>query len=267
MTPILNLEFITVPAGKFTMGANPAKYRAAGADELPQHVLTLPEYRIMRYPVTNGQYRAFLEATGHRAPQTWRKGYPADRADHPVTWVAYHDALAFCRWAREVTGLPLRLPTEAEWEKAARGTDGRLYPWGDAWDAGRCNNREGKSKGTAPVTQYSPAGDSPYGMADAAGNVQNWCSSLFGMYPYDPTDGREAFVHRVDLDRTLPVQWEAGAISNPERAEASEGKQVLRGGSWRGDRNEARCSYRSWAAPLHRSDDTGFRLAYQTDPK
>ncbi len=262
MMPTLNLEFVAVPSGEFIMGTNPAKYRAAGADEIPQHVLALPEYHIMRYGVTNAQYRTFVESTQHQVPLTWRKGYPTGCDDHPVTGVAYHDAVAFCRWAREVTGLPLRLPTEAEWEKAARGTDGRMYPWGDAWQAALCNNREGKSRGTAPVTQFSPAGDSPYGMADAAGNVQDWCSSLFGVYPYDPNDGREAFVHRLDLDRTLPVQKEKGAIANAERAEASEGKQVLRGGSWRGDRNEARCAYRSWAAPLHKSDDTGFRCAY-----
>ncbi len=262
MTPVLDLQFVSIPAGECILGTNPARYRGAGADELPQHTLSLPAYHIMRYPVRNREYQAFVAATGHRLPQTWRRGYPEALAEHPVTGVAYHDALAFCRWAREVTGLPLRLPTEPEWEKAARGADGRLYPWGETWQASLCNNREGKSKGTSPVTQYSPAGDSPYGMADAAGNAQDWCSSLFGPYPYDPNDGREAYVLRIDLDRLLPVQREAGAIANPERAEASEGKQVLRGGSWRGDRNEARCAYRSWAAPMHRSDDTGFRCAY-----
>lgn len=260
----LELEFVLIPAGDFVMGSDLAAYRAAGADETPDHALTVSDFHIMRYPVTNEQYRLFLEATGHRKPLTWRNGvYPEDKASHPVTGVNLLDALAFCRWAREATGLPVRLPSEPEWEKAMRGPDARLYPWGNQWDAKRCNSREARSKGTSPVGQFSPQGDSPYGVAEAAGNVQEWCSSLFGPYPYDPTDGREMLVNNLNPDSVLPQQWEAGAISNPERAEANLGKQTLRGGSWRGDRNEARCAYRSWAAPMHRSDDTGFRCAYE----
>ncbi|MCX6030917.1 MAG: SUMF1/EgtB/PvdO family nonheme iron enzyme [Chloroflexi bacterium] len=159
----------------------------------------------MRYPVTNSQYQLFLAATGHRPPLFWKDGqYPAAAADHPVVGVSFHDAVAFCRWAREIMGLPLRLPTEVEWEKAARGTDGRLYPWGDAWNPALCNNREGKAKGTTPVTQFSPAGDSVYGVADLAGNVQEWCSSLFGPYPYDPADGREVLVYDMAPGSLLP---------------------------------------------------------------
>ncbi len=153
----------------------------------------------MRTPVTNAQYNQFVQATGHRCPVAWRDGvYPADKADHPVTGVTYQDALAFCRWAREITGLPVRLPTEPEWEKAARGPDDRLYPWGNQWRPELANNRENKSKGTTPVNAFSPQGDSPYGVADTAGNVQEWCSSLFGSYPYDPADGREAFVNNLN---------------------------------------------------------------------
>jgi len=260
----LDLDFVLIPAGDFVMGSNLAAYRAAGADEVPHHTLSVSDYYIMRYPVTNAQYRLFWEATGHRAPLTWRDGvYPEDKANHPVTGVSYQDALAFCRWARELTGLPVRLPSEPEWEKAMRGTDARLYPWGNQWDPARCNNREAKSKGTAPVDSYSPQGDSPYGVADAAGNAQEWCSSLFGPYPYDPTDGREVLVNDLNPDSVLPRQHDVGAISNPERFEANLGKQTLRGGSWRGDRNEARCAYRSWAAPMHRGDDTGFRCCYE----
>lgn len=264
MTTQPDLNFVLIPGGDFVMGTVPASYRAAGADETPAHTLHITDFYLMRYPVTNAQYLQFMEATGHRAPLTWRNGiYPADKADHPVTGVTYYDALAFCRWAREATGLPVRLPTEPEWEKAARGPDGRLYPWGNQWQPERCNNRENKSKGTTPVSHFSPQGDSPYGIADLAGNVQEWCSSLFGSYPYDPTDGREMLVNNLDPESVLPRQHDAGAIANPERAEASLGKQTLRGGSWRGNRNEARCAYRSWAAPMHRSDDTGFRCCYE----
>jgi serine/threonine-protein kinase len=255
-------QFVFVPGGEFLMGTHPARYRGGGADELPQHTVHVPDFHIMRFPVTNEQYRAFMDATGHRAPLGWSKGYPEEQAQHPVTWVTLRDALTFCRWAGEVSGLPVRLPTEAEWEKAARGADGRLYPWGETWRAYLCNNREAKSRGTTPVGQFSPAGDSPYGVAELAGNTQDWCASLFGVYPYDPEDGRDAFATRPDLERILPAQREAGAIANPERAEASDGKQCLRGGTWRGDRQEARCAYRSWAAPMHRGDDTGFRCAY-----
>jgi len=264
MNSQLNLEFALIPAGDFWMGIDPTTYRSAGADELPQHRLHVTDFYMMRYPVTNAQYWQFVQATGHRAPLTWRNGAcPTDRADHPVTGVAYHDALAFCRWAREVTGLPVRLPTEPEWEKAARGADGRLYPWGNQWQPHLCNNREAKSKGTTPVTRFSPEGDSPYGIADLAGNVQEWCSSLFGPYPYDPEDGREALVNDLSPSTVLPRQRDAGAIANPERFEVYWGKQTLRGGSWPGDRHEARCAYRSWAAPMHRSDDTGFRCCYE----
>lgn len=264
MPTTLDLDFVLIPAGPFVMGSDLASYRQAGADEMPQHTLNVSDFHIMRYPVTNAQYRLFTEATGHRAPQTWRNAvYAEDAAGHPVTGVTYQDALAFCRWAREVTGLPVRLPSEPEWEKAMRGTDGRLYPWGNQWDRARCNNRESKSKGPTPVDAFSPQGDSPFGVADAAGNVQNWCSSIFGPYPYDPADGREVLVNDLNPSSVLPQQHDVGAISNAERFEANLGKQTLRGGSWRGERNEARCAYRSWAAPMYRGDDTGFRLCYE----
>lgn len=263
MASVLNLDFVLVPAGEVIIGSS-RNDRAAGDDERPQHRLEISDFHIMRHPVTNAQYRLFVEATGHRPPLFWPAGQmPEELADHPVVGVSFHDAVAFCRWARQVTGLPLRLPTEVEWEKAARGPDGRLYPWGNAWEAGRCNTREMHSTGTTPVGRFSLAGDSPYGVADMAGNVQNWCSSLFGPYPYDPTDGREVLVNEMEPPSLLPRFHESGAIANPERHEANLGKQTLRGGSWRGGRHEARCAYRSWAAPMHRSDDTGFRCCYE----
>ncbi len=245
------------------MGSNRRNDRRAGDDEQPQHVLDVTDYHIMRYSVTNEQYAAFVSATGRRPPQGWSGGtYLPELAGHPVTWVNLLDAVAFSRWAAEQLGLPVRLPTEPEWEKAARGPDGRLYPWGNEWEADRCSNREAKARGTNAVAAFSPAGDSPYGAGEMAGNVQNWCISLFGPYPYTSDDGREQLLAVTGDVSTMPQFHESGATSNPESMEASLGKQVMRGGSWRGTRDQARCAYRSWAAPMHRSDDTGFRCAW-----
>jgi formylglycine-generating enzyme required for sulfatase activity len=148
---------------------------------------------------------------------TWaqqRKG----RLDHPVVNVSWHDVVAYTQWLAEQTGQPWRLPSEAEWEKAARGTDGRLYPWGDAFDANRCNTSEGNKGTTTPVDSF-PDGASPYGALDMAGNVWEWTSTIFKPYPYSATDGRE-------------------------RAESPENR-VQRGGSWGYVARYARAACRS----------------------
>lgn len=260
----LNLNFIQIPASDFTMGSKRSLDRQAHDDEMPAQVLHMSDYFIMKYPVTNAQYHLFVQATGCRAPLFWQAGqFPAEKADHPVVGVSYLDTLAFCAWAAQETGLPVRLPTEPEWEKAARGPQLRIFPWGDAWKQGLCNTSEAKINGTSPVDQFSPQGDSPYGIADMGGNVQEWSSSLFGPYPYDPADGREVLVYELQVDELLPKLMETGCTSMPESDEASLGKSVIRGGSWRESKHQARCAYRSWAAPMHRSDDTGFRCCYE----
>jgi formylglycine-generating enzyme required for sulfatase activity len=259
----LKLDFVLIPAGECVVGSDPGRDRRAQPDEMPAHRLRISDFYLMRHPVTNAQYGQFLAATGRRPPLYWAElGQAAGRADHPVVGVTLADAVAFCRWAGEITGLPVRLPTEAEWEKAARGGDARLYPWGDRWEPGRAN-AGGRATGTTPAGCHSPQGDSPFGVADMAGNVQQWCSSLFGAYPYDPADGREALVYALDEERVLPNFQETGCTSNPQAPEAFVGKQCIRGGSWREGAHEGRSAYRSWAAPLHRSDDTGFRCCYE----
>lgn len=147
---------VFVPAGEFYYGPDRMK-------------LTLPDFYIDRFPVTNAEYKKFVEATGAAEPTHWRRGtWPEGKADHPVVNVTWEQAAAYAEWAGK------RLPTEEEWEKAARGTDGREWPWGSTFDPSRCNTNESGIWDTTPVGRYSPAGDSPYGAADMAGNVWEW---------------------------------------------------------------------------------------------
>jgi len=153
------IEFIPIPAGDFLYGENKER----------KH---LPAYEIMKYPVTVEQYRQFCEATGWSMPSAPTWGW---QDTHPVVNVTWHDVAAFAEWAG------LALPTEEEWEKAARGTDGREYPWGNGFSYLKCCHSVGQSAGqTAPVGRY-PAGASPYGVQDMAGNVWEWCDSWFSV--------------------------------------------------------------------------------------
>ena len=130
----------------------------------------LDAYAIDRYPVTNAQYKKFIDEKGYTPPPGWHGDqYPSGKANHPVLYVTWHDAQAYAEWAGK------RLPTEAEWEKAARGTDGRLWPWGNDWREGHCNCAENKTDDTTPVGIF-PAGRSPYGVDDMAANVWEWCA-------------------------------------------------------------------------------------------
>jgi len=260
----LQLDFICIPASDFIMGSKKSQDSLASDDEFPQHVLEVSDYYIARYPVTNEQYWQFIQATSHRAPLFWENGqYLEDTANHPVVGVSFGDAAAFCMWARSITGLPVRLPTEPEWEKAARGTDGRIYPWGNTWETGRCNSYEAGIGATTPVGQFSPAGNSPYGVAEMGGNVQEWIISIFGPYPYDASDGREDLIEQLAAPSLMPRLHETGGTMLVNSMEATIGKSMQRGGSWREAKAQSRCAYRSWAAPMHRSVDTGFRCAYE----
>jgi formylglycine-generating enzyme required for sulfatase activity len=239
LAPGLTLPLVRVPAGDFLMGGcvEGCDPRGLNRDRLKLYTVTLPEYTIGLYPVTVAQYAAFAEATGRlstswirhsysfdptelddpqviaRHDRTWRHPFGeqstlAGKEEHPVRIVTWHDALAFCKWASQITGAGVRLPSAAEWQKAARGTDGRCYPWGNAPAAhpGLCNcqasdGRAGlrRREDTTPIGAFSPEGDSPYGCADMLGNVWEWTSTRSGNregavrfgHPYRADDGRE----------------------------------------------------------------------------
>lgn len=237
-------QMIHIPAGVFTMG-----YAGAGAtrEEQPVQQVHVDGFWISKYPVTNAEYHEFLAARRKRPvpyekyawaqPYNWDKEtrrYPPDKAQHPVVLVSWFDAVAYCKWLSKELNADVWLPTEAQWEKAARGVDGRRYPWGDEWDAARCNCREGQHGGTLPIGQFAPAGDSPYGVSDMAGNVWEWTNSLFRWYPYNAADGRE---HRKMREY-----------------------RIVRGGSWLNTAQVLRGSYRVGNNPLPLWHNTGFRV-------
>lgn len=150
---------VFVPAGTFLMG-NEGQSVYVG------------DFWIDKFPVTNAEYARFVDATGCNPPEHWESRTPPQEiADHPVVYVNWCDAVTYAEWAGK------RLPTEEEWEKAARGMDGRVYPWGDDFDKDKCNSEESGIHGTTPVGRYSPEGDSPYGCVDMAGNVWEWTAS------------------------------------------------------------------------------------------
>lgn len=205
---------------------------------------------IAKYPLTNAQFAKFIEAGGYREKRWWTaagwKQREQDKwteprywndekwngADYPVVGVSWYEAVAFCRWLSEVSGEPVMLPTEQQWQRAAQGDDGRTYPWGNDWDGSRCNNSvsPNNSDGTTPVWQYEGLGDSPFGVVDMAGNVWEWCL----------TDYKNG---------TNDVNGSADS-------------RVLRGGSWfDGLTDYFRCGYRIWYAPLNWYLDRGFRVS------
>jgi len=239
----VEMVFMRVPAGSFLMGSK-KNDKVALEEEKPQHKVHLEEYWIGKTPVTNAQYQAFVDASGHGTPRGWESGKPPNgKRDHPVVNVFWQDAQAFCIWAGEITKEAICLPSEAEWEKAARGADGRKYPWGNKAPDVKLCNFDKNIRDTTWVGRYSPQGDSPYGCADMAGNVWEWTNSLWGkhpgkpdfIYPFRAGDGRE----------------------NPQ----AEGLRVLRGGSWSNYDIDIRSAYRYWYSPSQTFSHIGFRCA------
>lgn len=180
-------EMIVIPAGAFLMGTTPEQAaelaRQFGhhpswlAGEVPQRRIELPAFLIDKYPVTNRRYVTFVKASGARAPFDWINGEPAaTQLELPVRFTGRNDARAFAKWAGK------RLPTSAEWEKAARGTDGRLYPWGNEFESSACQHDHGgltPPTGPASVTTH-PRGASPYGVMDMIGNIAEYCGDQPG---------------------------------------------------------------------------------------
>lgn len=243
--PVVNVKdgtlLVRIPAGQFILGSD--RWPEEGGEAFS--VVLDHDYYIAAHEITNAQYKRFVDATGHRPPvehdtdgepePVWQgNSFPAEFANHPVSGVSWQDAVAYCEWAG------LRLPTEPEWESAARGTDGRAFPWGDEWDPGRCPNATIERTGTAAVYDFE-TGRSPWGIYNMAGNVAEWCQ--------DGYNGGQDY----DL-------YKAGNLSlrppNPDL-------HVTRGGDW--DTCEfdymLRTSQRGCCAPGERHCHIGFRPA------
>lgn len=216
----------SIPAGEFTMGSD-----AGRANEAPAHTVWVDAFCLAAYPVTRSQYSVFVQATGHRPPPFWHEPRFA-HPNQPVVGPNWHDAVAYCAWLADRTGLPYLLPTEAEREKAARGgRDGSAYPWGDDLPA---DHTGGPDASLPPVGDEGPNG---YGLYNMAAGVHEWCADRYA----------------ADYYRQSPCRNPTGPPTGPRR--------VARGGSWRHAVRFARCAARSSLPPDRYFSDFGFRVA------
>lgn len=262
---------VHIPAGGCWLGNQPGQ--DVPPEETPQHQIELPAYRIGQYPVTNKEYAEFVRQTGYEPPKigsrrtVWSGSFgkkPSEtELDHPVIGVSWSDVLAYCDWLTQITGRLYRLPTEAEWEKAARGLDQRLYPWGDEWDASRCHcrpaggstnrrsrersSRRSPSSGpeTKPVTAH-PDGRSYFGCLDMVGNVWEWTSTLGKSYP----DGKPL---------TYPYRPDDGREELRPESQNDAYPRIVRGGSYNA-LAYLRCTARFECPPTTKAKDIGFRV-------
>jgi len=176
-------ESVLIPAGEFTMGT---EQQAPPQVAVPQHTIDLPAYFIDVYEVTHGEWIRFITEADIRPEGNWRQFYSIGKEDHPVSNVTWDDAKAYCEWAGK------RLPTEAEWEKAARGPDAYRYSWGDLWDARKSNSSEMGMRNTMEVGEVA-TDRSPYGVYDMVGNAQEWTNEKLAPYPDSPARRDDAF--------------------------------------------------------------------------
>jgi formylglycine-generating enzyme required for sulfatase activity len=249
-----NIEWVPIAAGPFLMGSVKEQDRDAYDDELPQFTCGLIDqpYRIARFPVTVAQYECFITAGGYAEPRFWTKAGWAwrnqngiDRPEryqdvfqtpnHPQVGVSWYEAVAFCNWMSEELGYPITLPSEAQWERAARHTDGRIYPWPGKFAVERCNSAETGIGSTSAVGAF-PAGVAECGALDMSGNVWEWCSTKW-------LENYKGYENKVDDDA------------------AGDSRRVLRGGSFHSSPvRYVRCAYRLIGDPLDRYYDIGFRV-------
>jgi len=247
-TPTGPEGMVRIPAGEFTMGTDEVDPEDTALklglvkpwyeDEHPAHRVRLPVYFIDRFEVTVDQFKKFSETTGHRVPPSWLDGAPpAGEERLPMVLVTFDDAQAYCRWAGK------RLPTEEEWEKAARGSDARVYPWGNQFDPDRANVG-GSHPNRMPIGSF-PKGASPYGVQDLIGNVWEWTDSWYRPYPgndyQSPNFKRSVRVIRGN-------SWSPIGHFSPEMHK----KLVL---------HHSTATFRLFAPPEAAIEDVGFRCA------
>jgi len=226
IAPYDGMEMVLIPAGKFIMGSMPGE---GDEDEIPQHEVYLDDFYIDFHEVTNAQYKMFIEATGHPEPPFWHDER-FNKPDQPVVGVSWFDAHEYAKWVGR------RLPTEAEWEKAARGTDRRIYPWGNEWTA------EGKVVSAPRSINSNKLDVSPYGVVDMAGNVSEWVADFYSKEYY-----RSAVNWRNPLGPMV-----TGFVK----------LKVIRGASWKDfSPKTARCADRKHNIPSMKLNFVGFRLA------
>ena len=259
-SPARFIDGILIPPGAFIMGTDIESFYGAALeqskyaklDESPIHALTLAPYYIDRYPVTNAEYELFTQSTEYPPPAHWGGAKsPPEEANLPVVGVNWHDATAYAQWAGK------RLPTEAEWEKAARGVDGRIYPWGDDFEPSNLTDERHSVEGNTNnglITQLlidhlTPVGNrprvsSPYGVDDMVGNVWEWTADWYKPYNENRTQGRDYGARQ----------------------------KVLRGGSWLEVRDQTaeryfRCANRLHAPQDYAANNIGFRCAQDASPE
>lgn len=237
-------KMVLVSSGKFLMGTSDEQIKILldkfpdwdakwFENETPQNSIYLDSYYIDIYPVTNGQYIRFLENSGYKVKGIWKIMDPRkinDKINHPAVGLNWYDAMAYAEWAGK------RLPTEAEWEKAARGTDARIWPWGNDWNPNNCHSSVGKDTRKTTEVLSIPNGNSPYGCSDMSGNVWEWCSDWY-----------------------IPKHYMEQKDRNPRGPTAGEFR-VLRGGSyWHESPADLRTAYRNGGNPNDSDRYWGFR--------